>query len=111
LARGLLTRPWQTTTDRLETDEVGKKLYTNTASQDRAVIERVGEVAEARGVSRAQVALAWVLSKPVVTSPIVGATKPQHLEDAVSALSLTLTADEISNLEEVYVPHPIAGFE
>jgi aryl-alcohol dehydrogenase-like predicted oxidoreductase len=111
LARGLLTRPWQATTGRLTTDEVGKKLYSQTASEDRAVIDRVGEVAESRGIARAQVALAWILSKPVVTAPIVGATKPQHLEDAVSALSVKLTADEITRLEEIYVPHATAGFE
>jgi aryl-alcohol dehydrogenase-like predicted oxidoreductase len=111
LARGLLTRPWQATTNRLATDEVGKKLYSKTASDDRAVIDRVGEIAETRGIPRAQVALAWVLSKPVVTAPIVGATKRQHLEDAVSALWVNLTADEITKLEEAYVPHPVAGFE
>jgi aryl-alcohol dehydrogenase-like predicted oxidoreductase len=111
LARGLLARPWQTTTDRLATDEVAKKLYAKTTNEDRAVVERVGEVAQARGIPRAQVALAWVLSKPVVTAPIVGATKPQHLEDAISALSLKLDDDEITKLEEVYVPRPIAGFE
>jgi aryl-alcohol dehydrogenase-like predicted oxidoreductase len=111
LARGLLTRPWQTSTDRAETDEVGKKLYSNSATVDRAVVDRVGEVAQARGVPRAQLALAWVLAKPVVTSPIIGATKPHHLEDAIAALSLKLSSDEIAKLEEPYVPHPIAGFE
>jgi aryl-alcohol dehydrogenase-like predicted oxidoreductase len=111
LARGLLTRPWQTSSNRAETDEVGKKLYTKTADLDRPVVDRVGEVAQLRGVSRAQVALAWVLSKPVVTSPIIGATKPHHLEDAIAALSLKLSNDEIAKLEEAYVPHPIAGFE
>jgi aryl-alcohol dehydrogenase-like predicted oxidoreductase len=111
LARGLLTRPWQSSSKRAETDEVGKKLYTKTTDVDRAVIDRVGEVAELRAVSRAQVAMAWVLSKPVVTSPIIGATKPHHLEDAIAALSLKLSNDEIAKLEEAYVPHPIAGFE
>jgi 1-deoxyxylulose-5-phosphate synthase len=113
LARGLLARPWQSTpgTGRAESDEYGKKLYGNTAAADRAVIERVGEVADARRVSRAQIALAWLLSKPVVTAPIVGATKPHHLEDAVAALSLQLSPDEITKLEVPYVPHPIAGFE
>jgi aryl-alcohol dehydrogenase-like predicted oxidoreductase len=111
LARGLLTRPWQASTERTATDEVGKKLYTKTTDLDRAVIDRVGEVAESRGVSRAQVALAWVLSNPVVTAPIIGATKPHHLEDAIAALSLKLTGDEITRLEEAYVPHPIAGYE
>jgi aryl-alcohol dehydrogenase-like predicted oxidoreductase len=111
LARGLLTRPWQSTSNRAETDEVGKKLYTKSADQDRAVVDRVGELAQSRGVSRARVALAWVLSKPVVTSPIIGATKAHHLEDAIAALSLKLSSDEIARLEEPYVPHPVAGFE
>jgi len=111
LARGLLTRPWQASSNRAETDEVGKKLYTKTADQDRAVVDRVGEVAQSRGVSRAQVALAWVLSKPVVTAPIIGATKPQHLEDAIAALSLKLSSEETAGLEAAYVPHAIAGFE
>ena len=111
LARGLLTRPWQASSDRAETDEVGKKLYAKTADQDRAVIDRVGEVAKSRGVSRAQVALAWVLSKPVVTAPIIGATKPQHLEDATAALSLKLSSEEIAGLEAAYIPHTTAGFE
>jgi len=111
LARGLLTRPWQASSNRAETDEVGKKLYAKTADQDRAVIDRVGEVAKSRGVSRAQVALAWVLSKPVVTAPIIGATKPQHLEDATAALSLKLSSEEIAGLEAAYIPHTTAGFE
>ncbi len=113
LARGLLARPWQATPGsvRAESDEYGKTLYGNTADPDRAVIERVGEVADARGVSRAQIALAWLLSQPAVTAPIVGATKPHHLEDAVASLSLQLSPDEIAKLEEPYVPHPVAGFE
>jgi aryl-alcohol dehydrogenase-like predicted oxidoreductase len=113
LARGLLTRPWQDSpaTGRAATDEYGKTLYANTADMDRTVVERVGEVASARGVPRAQIALAWLLSKPVVTAPIVGATKPRHLEDAVAALTLKLEPQEVARLEEAYVPHPIAGFE
>ena len=78
---------------------------------DRKVVESVAEVAAKRGVSRAQVALAWLLSKPVITAPIVGASKPQHLDDAVAALSLKLTDDEISRLEAHYVPHPVVGFQ
>ncbi len=75
-----------------------------------AIVQRVSEVAGARGLPMAQVALAWVLSKPVVTAPIIGATKPHHLEDAVAALSVKLTPEEIQQLEEAYRPHPIIGF-
>ncbi len=75
-----------------------------------AIVQRVSEVAGARGLPMAQVALAWVLAKPVVTAPIIGATKPHHLEDAVAALSVKLTPEEIQQLEEAYRPHPIIGF-
>jgi len=74
-------------------------------------VQRLAKIAQDRGVPRAQVALAWLLSKPVVTSPIVGATKPHHLEDAVAALDLELTAAAIAALEEPYVPHPVVGFQ
>jgi 1-deoxyxylulose-5-phosphate synthase len=94
----------------METDEFGKKLYAATADSDRRVIERVAEIATQRGVSRAQVALAWVAQKDVVTAPIVGASKPHHLDDAVAALSLNLTPEEIAALEEPYVPHPVVEF-
>lgn len=110
LARGRLTRAWDASSQRMETDEVGKKLYTATEDADRKVVERVAEVATRRGVSRAQVALAWMLQKPVVTAPIIGASKLQHLDDAIAALSLQLTAEEMAALEEPYVPHPVAGF-
>lgn len=111
LARGKLTRPWQgESTKRTETDEFGKTLYTGAEGSDREVVERVSQVAAARGVARAQVALAWLLQKPAVTSPIIGATKPHHLEEAVGALSLKLSAEEIKALEEPYVPHRVAGF-
>jgi aryl-alcohol dehydrogenase-like predicted oxidoreductase len=110
LARGRLTRPWDDKTNRSETDETGKRLYTKSAEADKKVVERVAEIAAKRGVSRAQIALAWVLAKPVVTAPIVGATKLQHLEDAVAAVSLKLSAEEIKELEEPYVPHTVAGF-
>ena len=112
LARGRLARPWETipSTPRAGTDEVSRSLYSKTEEADRRVVERVGEVAAARGVPRAQIALAWVLSNPVVTAPIIGATKPHHLEDALAALSLQLTADEIAALEAPYIPHPVAGF-
>ena len=94
----------------LETDEFGKTLYNDFPDSDRLVVEAVGKVAAARGVPRAQVALAWLLQKHGVTSPIVGASKPEHLKDAVAALSLKLTADEIKTLEAPYVPHKVAGF-
>jgi aryl-alcohol dehydrogenase-like predicted oxidoreductase len=110
LARGRLARDWNESTKRVETDEFGKTLYVAQAEADRKVVERVAEISRKRGVPRAQVALAWLLQKPVVTAPIVGASKPHHLEDAVAALSLNLTPDEIAGLEEPYVPHSIVGF-
>jgi aryl-alcohol dehydrogenase-like predicted oxidoreductase len=110
LARGRLTRAWDETSSRQETDEFGKKLYTQFPDSDRLVVDQVGAIASARGVPRAQVALAWLLQKKGVTSPIVGASKPEHLKDAVAALSLKLTAEEIASLERPYVPHSIAGF-
>ncbi len=112
LARGRLTRRWEekSSTSRSTSDEVMTKLYSQTEEADRKVVDRVGEIAAARGVPRAQVALAWVLANPVVTSPIVGATKPHHLEDAIAALSLELSADELGALEAPYVPHAVAGF-
>jgi 1-deoxyxylulose-5-phosphate synthase len=113
LARGRLARPWeeQETTTRAGSDEFGKSLYVQTTAADRKVVDRVGELSAARGVPRAQLALAWVLHKPYITSPIVGATKPQHLDDAVAAVSLKLSAEEIARLEEPYVPHPVLGFK
>jgi aryl-alcohol dehydrogenase-like predicted oxidoreductase len=110
LARGRLTRAWNESTTRSETDEFGKTLYTAATDSDRRIIERVGEIAAKRSVPRAQVALAWMVQKPFITAPIVGASKPHHLEDAVAALSLGLTPEEISALEEPYAPHPVVGF-
>ncbi|BDI28503.1 oxidoreductase [Capsulimonas corticalis] len=112
LARGRLARAWESepSTARGETDTFGKTMYSRTENADRQVIERVGEIAELRGLPRAQVALAWLLQKPGVTSPIVGATKPRHLEDAIAALSITLTPEEIKSLEDPYTPHPVLGF-
>jgi aryl-alcohol dehydrogenase-like predicted oxidoreductase len=108
LARGRLTREWDEVTERSQTDPFGERLYT--AEADRVVVERVAEIAKERGVPRAQVALAWMLSKPVITAPIIGATKLSHLDDAVAAVDLDLTDEEIKALEEPYVPHAIAGF-
>lgn len=110
LARGKLTRPWGEHTGRTETDEFGKTLYKGYDEADRRVVQRVAEVAGKRGVPMAQVAMAWLLQKPGITAPIVGATKLRHIEDAVQALSLELTAEEVAALEEPYVPHPVAGF-
>jgi aryl-alcohol dehydrogenase-like predicted oxidoreductase len=111
LARGRLTRDWDDKTARSETDLFGKTLYTTTTAEaDRKVVERVVAIALQRGVPRAQVALAWVLQKPGITAPIVGASKPHHLADAVAALSLKLTEDDITAIEEPYVPHAIVGF-
>ncbi|MFC1408093.1 aldo/keto reductase [Streptacidiphilus sp. N1-12] len=107
LARGRLTRDWDATSARSETDEFGRTLY---GENDRPIVDAVTRVAEARGVTRAQVALAWVLHNPVVTSPIVGATKPEHLEDAIAAESLTLTEDEVKQLEQPYEPRSVVGF-
>src|ERR1700678_2803639 len=110
LARGRLTRAWNETSSRQETDEFGKKLYTQFPDSDRLIVDQVSAIASARGVPRAQVALAWLLQKKGGTSPIVGASKPDHLKDAVAALSLNLTAEEIASLENPYVPHSISGF-
>ena len=106
LARGRLTRDWDATTARSEIDLWGD-LYQET---DRVIVERVAEVAEKRGVPRAQVALAWLLSNPTVTAPIVGATKVGHLDDAVAAVDLELDATEIALLEEPYQPHPVGRY-
>jgi 1-deoxyxylulose-5-phosphate synthase len=109
MARGRLTRDWQERSEREETDEVGKRLYTAAVDADRAVIDAVARVAAARGVPRAQVALAWVAQKPDVTAPIIGASREGHLEDAVAALDLRLTPEELAVLEAPYVPHPVSG--
>ena len=111
LARGRLARAWDAeTTKRNDTDQFAKTIYTPTADADKKVIDRLGELAEKRGISRATLAIAWMLSKPYITSPIVGATKPNHLTDAAAALSVKLTPDEITSLEEPYIPHPVLGF-
>jgi aryl-alcohol dehydrogenase (NADP+) len=107
LARGRLTRDWDEGTARSETDQFGRSLYDEGA---RAVVDAVAAVAQTRGVPRAQVALAWLAGQPGVTAPIVGATKPQHLDDAVAALDLELTDDEVTRLEAPYRPHAVSGF-
>jgi len=109
LAGGRLTRRPDESTLRSETDQVQKQKYDAMAEADRVIIERVGELAEKRGTSRARITLAWLLHKPAVTAPIVGATKISHLEDAVAALEISLTPEEIGYLEEAYVPHPVVG--
>lgn len=111
LARGRLTRPWGETTARLVSDQVGKNLYDETEGIDAIIAERVASIAQERGVSRAQIALAWLLSKPVVSAPIIGASRHEHLEDAVAAVDLELTQEEIAELETAYVPHHVTGFE
>ncbi len=110
LARGRLTRDWDAQTPRSDTDSFGTSLYARTADADRQVVDAVRAVAEERGVPRAQVALAWVLQHPGITAPIVGATKLAQLDDAVAALSLVLTAEEIGRLEAPYIPHAVVGF-
>ncbi len=110
LARGRLTRDWDAVTERAQTDGFGQGLYKATVESDRIVVDAVAAIANARGVPRAQVALAWVAQKKEVTAPIIGAAKPHHLTDAVAALSLNLTQDEIAALEAPYVPHGVAGF-
>jgi aryl-alcohol dehydrogenase-like predicted oxidoreductase len=112
LARGKLTRPWadDAGSARAGTDEFGKTLYKQQEEADHKVADRVGEIATKRGVPRAQIALAWMLSKPFITAPIIGATKMQHLEDGVAAVGLKLTEDEVKALEAFYVPHAVAGF-
>jgi aryl-alcohol dehydrogenase-like predicted oxidoreductase len=113
LARGRLARPWDQkgSTERAGTDEFGKTLYAKTEASDKAVVDRVSEIARQRNIPQAQVALAWMLQKPYITSPIVGMTKPHHLDDALAALGVKLSADEVARLEEMYVPHGVLGFE
>ena len=109
LASGRLTRDWSEATHRSETDQVQKSKYDAFADADRLIVERVAAIAEQRGVSRVQIALAWLLQKEPVTAPIIGATKESHLDNAAAALSITLTPEEIASLEEPYVPHRVVG--
>jgi 1-deoxyxylulose-5-phosphate synthase len=113
LARGRLARPWEQkgSTERAGADEFGKTLYAKSEASDKAVVDRAAEIARKRIIPQAQVALAWMLQKPYITSPIVGMTKPHHLADALAALSVKLTVEEVTRLEELYVPHGVLGFE
>ncbi|MGI4872840.1 MAG: aldo/keto reductase [Janthinobacterium lividum] len=111
LARGLLTggrSKERNETERARTDNFGKSLYGR--DDDFAVVDRVTEIAQERGLPNAQIALAWLLAQPTITAPIVGASKPGHLEDAVAALQVKLTPDELQRLEAPYQPHPVLGF-
>jgi aryl-alcohol dehydrogenase-like predicted oxidoreductase len=110
LARGKLTRDWDAGTTRSESDQFGQSMYRQAEESDRRVAAAVASVARDRGASRAQVALAWVMQQPAVTSPIVGATKIEHLDDAVAAVELELTDAELALLAEHYVPHAPEGF-
>lgn len=109
LARGKLTRDWDGQTERSESDALGKSLFDKTQQQDRQVAEALAQVAAQRGLPRAQVALAWLLQKPGITAPIIGASKPHHLDDAVAALDVRLSEEEVAALEAPYVPHPVVG--
>jgi aryl-alcohol dehydrogenase-like predicted oxidoreductase len=110
LARGRLTRDWDEATERSANDAFGASLYRAMVDNDKRIVEAVAEVARARGIPRAQAALSWVLDTPGVTAPIVGATKAQHVEDAVAALEIHLSAEERAQLEAPYLPHPVVGF-
>jgi aryl-alcohol dehydrogenase-like predicted oxidoreductase len=109
-ARGKLSRDWDYTSMRTETDEAFVRLFAKTEEADKKVVGRVAEVAQARGVPRAQIALAWLLAKPMITAPIVGATKLHHLDDALASVTVKLSAEEIAALEAPYVPHEVVGF-
>jgi aryl-alcohol dehydrogenase (NADP+) len=108
LARGRLTRPWDTQTARSDTDEFGRSLYRD---EDQAVVEKVIDLAERRGVAPARIGLAWLLAQPAVTSPIVGVTRAEHLDDAIAAVDLELSGEEVDSLGAGYVPHAIAGHQ
>jgi 1-deoxyxylulose-5-phosphate synthase len=109
-ARGRLTRDWDYTSIRTETDEAFGRLFAKTQDADKKVVDRVAQVAAARGIPRAQVALAWLLAKPVITAPIVGATKLEHLDDALASVEVKLSREEVASLEEPYIPHAVVGF-
>ncbi|HYW35365.1 MAG TPA: aldo/keto reductase [Balneolaceae bacterium] len=110
LARGNLAREWNTTTKRSKTDKFGDKLYRQDEEADRKIVRTVGEIADKHNISRAQVALAWLLHKPAVTAPIVGVTKTDHLEDAIKAVDVQLSDDDLTLLEKYYTPRSPEGF-
>lgn len=109
LARGRLARPWGISTKRLETDDFGQQIYSATTDPDHAVVDRVADVGKQRGAPMAQVALAWVLQKKGVAAPIIGPSKPEHIDDALAAMSLKLSTEEVKSMEELYVPHAVVG--
>ncbi len=109
LASGRLARDWSESTQRLETDPIAKQKYDASADSDKIIIERVGEIAAKHGVPRAHIALAWLLQKAPVVAPVIGATKLSHLETAIEALSVKLSSEEMTYLEEPYLPHPLVG--
>jgi aryl-alcohol dehydrogenase-like predicted oxidoreductase len=112
LASGRLTRDWSAASSlRAETDQIARSKYDSSADTDQAVVQRVAEIAEKRGVLRVHVALAWLIQKAPVTAPIIGATKLSHVEDAVNAVSVKLTSEEVAYLEEPYVPHRVVGHQ
>jgi aryl-alcohol dehydrogenase-like predicted oxidoreductase len=110
LARGRLARPWGEHTPRIATDVFGTSLFQHTEGNDALVHAALARVAAARGAALAAVALAWLLQKPGVTAPIIGASKPVHFDDAAAALDITLTAEEIAALQAPYLPHAVVGF-
>ncbi|MCB2073471.1 MAG: aldo/keto reductase [Novosphingobium sp.] len=111
LARGKLTRPWDAETERSQSDRIQANLYTRCEESDRAVVSAVEKLATARGIPMAQVSLAWLLAQPGITAPIVGVSRMEQFEEALGALDVALSADEISELEAPYAPHPVLGIE
>jgi aryl-alcohol dehydrogenase-like predicted oxidoreductase len=111
LARGVLARKRKEQTTRTRTDDFGKKLYSATEEADGKILDALEKISTARGIPQAQIALAWLLQQKGLVAPIVGASKPQHLEDALASLSVKLSAEETKQLTEPYVPHPIAGHD
>jgi aryl-alcohol dehydrogenase-like predicted oxidoreductase len=110
LARGRLTRDWDATTTRTQSDLYGRQLFAVASESDRQIVERVARIASRRGVPRAQVALGWLMQNPLITAPVVGVTKHEHIDDAISAIGLQLTGEEVADIEEPYVPRDVAGF-